>query len=120
MLIKIPVVALILMAQFTTYEWVLPTLAALMFLFSMVFYQMILKVMMTIAESVVETENREDLMNASLSILMNVAAMAVLYYSPYALVTAFIAPWIILTAINTMWAWLLHLKYFEIIHKDDE
>ena len=120
MLIKIPIVVLILMSQYTTYEWVIPTLATVTFLMSIVFYHMILKVMMTIAESVIAAENRDNLMDATLSIFMNVATMLILYYSQYEMVVAFIAPWVILTAINTIWAWLIYLKYFELIEKDDE
>ena len=120
MLVKIPVLILILMVQYTTIEWALPTLALLMVLFSLIFYNMILRVMMTLAESVIDFEDKEGLMNSSLSIFINSVSCIILFYSPYSLVSAFILPWIVLTGINTIWAWLLYLKYFEIVEKDDE
>lgn len=110
---------LIGLVMFTNYWWAGAALASLMVLYSLFYYYTITRVMFTLDQSVITVE-KTALMDSTLSTGSNIVALVALYkLTPYAFVSFWCAPWVIMALSSLTFAYLILFEYIEITEKDE-
>lgn len=108
------------LVMYTNYWWAGPVLASLMIFYSLVYYYTVTRVMITL-DQVVLTVEKNMLMESTLSIGINIVALVALYkLTPYAFVSFWCAPWIVMAFISLIFSYLILFEYIEISEKNDE
>jgi len=111
---------LIALVMFTSYWWAGVALASLMVLYSLMYYYSVARVMFTLDQPVIAVE-KTILMESTLSVATNLVALVALYkLTPYAYVSFWCAPWIVIAFSSLTFAYLVLFEYIEITEKDEK
>lgn len=115
-----PLLALIVMSVWYPMPWVLPTLAAIMVSFALMFYYLVFKCMSGLVRVTVNTDFFVS--EVWTSRIVQIASVAVLFMSgdPYTWLATFVAPWVLVNTMSDILATLVNFGLLEIKDKDED
>lgn len=110
---------LVLAASMFQVPYALETLLTIMAIFSLIYYNLCFKLLTGLAVSHVMSE-KEDVKSALLSNLTHIAGFVTLFQSGYQLYSMILAPWIVMSTVTMVFAFLLYIEYVEIKESDED
>ena len=119
MIFKILMASLLVATQTFDAPYLLYILFTVIMFFSLIYYHMIFTLATGLSQAMIVTDT-EELRDSFLSVVMHWCAFFVIFMSEYQLYSIFLLPWLILSAISIVFAFLVKIGFLEIHDRDDE
>lgn len=114
---RIVAYVLIILTMFFSYQWAGITLAFLMLSYSFIFYFTLARILTTL-DTVILQKGSESLMESTLAVATNIVSAVVVYkLTSFSVIAIWCAPWLVLTTISLIFAWLVEKEWLEIKEK---